>query len=641
MFFLNLTAGEFFTLLGALGGLITLLYLLDRSKRRKAVSTLRFWTAGVAVEQQQSRRRMREPWSLILQLLSLVLMLLAIGQLQWGSRARRGRDHVLLLDTSAWSAERKSQGTLLDAEKRVAGEYLATLQPNDRALVARAGGLTAPATPFTSDHVRLLRAIAESTPGYSSFNAEQALAYARQAQASSGGEPGEIVYIGPKLISDQDGNPPNLPNLRILPVAATRENCGIVSLSVKHPGEDTNTWQAFMTIRNYGSESRTLRVKTEFAGTQFAPRTVAVKAGETQAIEYNFVTNAAGQLTAKLLSPDQLPSDDSATLYLPRDNTLRVIAYTSRAEFLKPLLSLNPRLSAHLAEPEEYVAKPAADVMIIDRFSPPAPPQIPSIWIQPPPGRAPIPVKATIGQPFVSTWNPQGQLTAGLRARELPVAEAEVFETFQGDTAVASAPEGPIIVVRPAHDGVPQTAAIGFDPFAGELRFRVTTPLLLANLLRWLHPDAFQEWEIAARQVGAAALPLERDEDADTIRIADEQGRAVPFAVRNHTLQLFVSQPSVIRVQSEHRTHVLSLTLPDVAAYNWKTPPETAEGIPASRFGRSAFDLWRSLAVAALFTLLLEWMLFGPRKRRARGTTATAANSQRPVPQREKELVSR
>ena len=115
MFFLNLSMGEFLTLLSAVGGLVTALYLLDKSKKKKMVSTLRFWAPARTAEELQSRRRMREPWSLLLQLLGLILLLLAIAQLQWGGKRWRGRDDVLLLDTSAWSAE----GTVLAEEKRL------------------------------------------------------------------------------------------------------------------------------------------------------------------------------------------------------------------------------------------------------------------------------------------------------------------------------------------------------------------------------------------------------------------------------------------------------------------------------------------------------------------------------------------
>src|SRR3954451_5516658 len=118
MFFLNLSAGEFFALLGALGGLVTALYLLDRTKRKKIVSTLHFWTFAAAAQDQQPRKRMNQPWSLLLQRLSLALLLLAIAQLQWGTRAARAPDHVELHRTGARSghahgADRGAPGGIL------------------------------------------------------------------------------------------------------------------------------------------------------------------------------------------------------------------------------------------------------------------------------------------------------------------------------------------------------------------------------------------------------------------------------------------------------------------------------------------------------------------------------------------------
>ena len=57
MFFLNLTAAEFFGLLAVLGSGITALYLLDRTKRKKIVSTLRFWVDSSRIQDQRSRKR--------------------------------------------------------------------------------------------------------------------------------------------------------------------------------------------------------------------------------------------------------------------------------------------------------------------------------------------------------------------------------------------------------------------------------------------------------------------------------------------------------------------------------------------------------------------------------------------------------
>src|SRR4051812_19832702 len=124
MFFLNLGAGEFFALLGLASGLITALYFLDRSRPKLIVSTLRFWSQNVAPATRRSRYHVQDPWSLLLQLLSLTLLLLAIAQLEWGKRERALRNHVLLLDTSSASAQSTANGTILDEEKRLAREYL-------------------------------------------------------------------------------------------------------------------------------------------------------------------------------------------------------------------------------------------------------------------------------------------------------------------------------------------------------------------------------------------------------------------------------------------------------------------------------------------------------------------------------------
>src|ERR1700761_8833318 len=197
MFFLNLTAAEFLTLLSGLSGLIVALYLLDRTKRKRVVSTLKFWTPATSARENQRRKRVRDPWSLVLQLASLLMLLLAIAQLQWGSRGRNGRNHIVLLDTSAWSGQRVDGATLLEREKADAERYLDTLGPQDRVMLVRADALAAPVTPFTTDHLRIASALRSMTAGYSALNVEQALLFARQAQNWPGGEQGEVVYIGP------------------------------------------------------------------------------------------------------------------------------------------------------------------------------------------------------------------------------------------------------------------------------------------------------------------------------------------------------------------------------------------------------------------------------------------------------------
>ena len=135
MFFLNLSLLEFIGVLGTLSSVVVALYLLDRVRNKHVVPTLRFFQTAEKPPEQKHRRKLQQPWSLILQLLSLLLLLLAIAQLRLGSPDRSARDHVLILDSSAWMAARNGQLRLIDQARAAARHYISLLPNNDRVMV--------------------------------------------------------------------------------------------------------------------------------------------------------------------------------------------------------------------------------------------------------------------------------------------------------------------------------------------------------------------------------------------------------------------------------------------------------------------------------------------------------------------------
>lgn len=617
MFFLNLSAAEFLTLLGTLGGLVTALYLFDRTKRKRVVSTLRFWTSAGATEEQPRRKKVNQPWSLVLQLLSLLCLLLAIAQLNWGTREFRSRDHVVLVDTSAWAGAQESSGKIIDRERQAARTYLAGLRPDDRVLLVAAGALSTPVMAFTSDRARLRSALVSLKEGFSSLNIAGALSYARQAQESSGGRAGEIVYIGPAR-ADLESTAVALPaNLRIIRVSSDVQNSGIRNVAVRRSEEDASAWQATLTLRNDGTAVRTLQLRTQFAGTKFAPRTYAIKPGAEIEARYDFVTNTAGLLRAEIFPHDALSIDDTASLQLPGNGALKVAAYTRRKELLMPLLAADHRLNVEYLDPAQYGGSPKADAIILDGFAPDALPAGPSLWINPPKQNAPVLVKGTVNQATITQWKSGLDLGAGLHTKEERLPAAEVFQPEPGDVPFASVASGPTIVLRPRSSAGAKLAAIGFDPLQPELRFTLTTPLVFANLLSWLSPESFRTMDFIARRVGAASVPLDEGESGKPLQVTNGRGLAIPFTLTENSVQLFAGEPGVIRIVSEDRERVLSLTLPDVARGVW-TPDKVADGLPpASRYLSSSTDLWKFLACLGGLGLLAEWYLFGGGRRRS------------------------
>jgi hypothetical protein len=447
-------------------------------------------------------------------------------------------------------------------------------------------------------------------------------------QAASDSAAGEIVYIGPRMIDNAGIQLPNLSNLRVIPVDVNRDNCGIRRLAVHRSDEDRNAWVATVTVKNYAPFPRTIRLDLRFAGTAFTPRALQLSPAEEKEADYIFVTNTAGALVAQLQPGDSLSADDRAELWLPKSRTLRITAFTDRPELLKPLLAANHRLDVTFASSSAYTPNPAADLAILDQFSPSQMPRIPSLWIAPAEDHPPSSVKTVVANTAIDHWYPGTLLSDGRYARDVRLPRTEVFESFPGDLIVATVSQGPVVVVRPESGAHKKLALVGFDPLSDSLRFQVTTPLLFADLLRWLSPEAFRTVEATSDHVGLLTVSLDQGERAEHLKVTDGRDVAVPFTLHDRSLQLFTTKPGEVRISSGDRDRIFSLTLPEVAEFSWPAPRAAATGLPAAaQLSPSAIDLWKWLALLGGAGLLFEWLLYGRHRLQAPSLARSAALS--------------
>jgi len=630
MHLLNLTLGQFLAVFGSVSAVMLALYLLDRSRRRQVVSTLRFWVSAEQPAVVARRRRIQQPWSLLLQLASLALLLLALAQLRIGAPAGMPRDHVLILDTSAWMGARLGRGTLMDLARERARAYVRAVPARDRVMLVRADGLTTPATAFEPDRKKLEAAIARSQPSATALNLEQALAFARQIQTQNGRRAGEVVYVGAGRLADAAATMPGLPNLRYLGVNSPQENCGLRRIGVRRAAADGSVWEVYVSMRNYGSAPHTVTLALRFGPSAEGPGSlpagseqITLAPGADREASFQFRSRAAGFLQARLIPDDAFPPDDRATLQLPAQAALRVTVYSAQPDLLRPVLAANPQVAATFRPPAAYNAKDPAALVILDRFHPPAPPIADSIWIDPPADGSPVPVRERVSDVLLSRWLADHPLGAGLHTSDLRLESASVFEAAPDDLKIAETDSGPIIVARP---GKPKVAVLGFHPALSAMRYELATPLLFANLLRWMAPTIFRRWELTAGSVGAVKVALDSEVRPADVRVVDAGGRPVPFTLRGSSLEFFSGAPGTVRVLAADSELVYSLTLPQVWESEWQAPPGTRHGIPrfAAPLG-DATDLWQWLALAGGAGLLAEWILYGRFRRRM------ARISRRPV----------
>ena len=622
MYFLNLSLAQFVAIFGSISAVAIALYLLDRSRRRQVVSTLRFWVSAEQPSVVARRRRIQQPWSLLLQLISMALLLLALAQLRFGSPEAAGRDHILLIETSAWMGARSGGRTLMDIAQERARQYLRALPSRDRVMVVRADALATPATAFDSDRRKLEAAIAASRPSSTALNLEEVVGFARRVQSQGGRRSGEIAFVGAGRTSELDPSFASaLPrNLRVIAVPDAIENSGLRKIGMRRATGDTDMWEIYVSARNYGVRPRTVMLSLDFGPpgdkgrVQVGSRRVTLQPGVDTEETFEFRTLAAAILGVSLTPHDAFPGDDRALLELPAQPILPVTVYSSQPELLRPLLDATPRVAAVYKQPSEYAANDKG-LVILDRFIPPQRPQGDSLWIDPPAAGAPIPVRTSVEQVLFSRWNTGHPIAAGLRTKEYKLEKTSVFDTAPGDARIGEVEAGPVIVARPEK---PRIVVFGFHPALSGMRYALATPLLFANLLRWYAPELFRRSELSGGSVGAVKLLLDQDAAPENVRVLNEDGSPLPFVLRDRAVHFFSGTPGVVRVLAGDREYVNSLTLPEVGETKWQPPADVRRGIPRSvPLAPAAGDLWPWLALAGGTGLLAEWLLFA-RFRRGR-----------------------
>lgn len=614
MYFLNISFLQFLAVFGGISAISVALYLLDRSRRKLVVSTLRFWVAAEHPAVAARRRRVQQPWSLLLQLISMALLLLAIAQLRLGTPAQAGRDHVIVLDTSSWMAGRSGNRTLMDVARDRARLYLKALPAHDRVMLVRADGLATPATPFETDRKKIEAAITASQPGSTALNLDQALLFARHIQGQDGRRAGEIAFVGSARTAPRDPAVALPKNLRVIAIPDSIENVGLRKVGMRRSGADSELWEIYVSARNYGARPHNVTLALDFGPPGKAGRVAAgshalnLAPGADVETLFEYRTSAAGILGVHLTPHDGFPADDNAELELPAQPTLPVTVYSAQPELLRPVLSATPRVAAVYRKPEEYRATDTG-LVILDRFIPPQRPAADSIWIDPPAPGSPIPVRKRVEQAQFSHWDAEHPGAAGLHTKDFKLDRATVFEAAPGDGRIGEVEAGPVIVARP---GKPKIVVLGFHPALTGMRYELATPLLFANLLRWISPEVFRRSEVAGGSVGSVKLLMDQAVAAPDVKVTGEDGSPVPFTMRDRTLTFFAGSPGGVKVVAGDREYLYALTLPELWETKWTPPPEAHSGIP--KFAvilDSSSDLWPWLALAGALGLLAEWLLYG------------------------------
>src|ERR1700757_818450 len=241
----------------ALAPVVVVLYLLKVSRRRQTVSALFLWRRVVEEQQRHALfHRLRNFWSLLLNLLILLCLILAAAQLRWPGFSGVEGNSLLIIDDRARMQARDVAGrTRLDVAKQVADQILRRTSARNLTGLIVLQEKPETVVSLTDDGEELQRALNAVQPTDTTGKLDDALRLAERILVS---RPGSHRIL---LLSDEPATKP-MDGIEFKQIGLTNEfleNVGIVGMEARVLPADPETAEVFVKTANFGQSRKNVK----------------------------------------------------------------------------------------------------------------------------------------------------------------------------------------------------------------------------------------------------------------------------------------------------------------------------------------------------------------------------------------------
>jgi len=567
----GLGAGELLALFGAFGGAMVVLYLLKLRRRRVEVPFAPLWARLVEDKRSTSLlRRLRRPFSLLVQLLVIACLVLALGDPRLSGLAGcaheppappPARHTLLLVDASASMASFEAGQTRLEAARAEARRVVeaATRNPNHRIMVVQLDAQLRPLTLWSRDRRALLDAIDAVAPdGALDTRAAVDDALRLAADAIRGREDPEVVLVTDRAFDPIPDDRVEALGLRVLPVGEATANVGVTAFNVRPYLDDSLTYAVFFAAHNATDRPlrATLTLYANDRGRSVADFVAPHRIVGSHAVDLpahgvverviDHVKFEGSRLAARLtLAPDEpvrdvFPRDDVAFALVPERRQLAVQLVTTGNLFLYATLFVRENVTLSAVTPDAYRGPEGFDVTIVDGASVDLSRPGAYFLIDPAPG-GPFEIVGVAREPQITRTDRGHPLLRHLKLADLNILEASHIRPARGDEVVAAAGNVPILLVRDDPETDRRFVVLAFDIRKSLLPMSYAFPLLVVNVLNTLFPEddglirphrAGEALSLPSRLEGEGPLRVEGPADAPPAHARRAADRVLLSATR-------------------------------------------------------------------------------------------------------------
>jgi hypothetical protein len=582
---------------------IVALYLRRPRQKSLEVSTLLFWRK--ILEREPHRRflgRLRNPLSLLLQLLIFLLLLLALARPEGAAPPGR-RSTVIALDGRA----RMQASGVFDAAVAAAHDIISRLAPNEEVAILAAEGAPKIISPFSKDGRELRRKLALLAPSDAGGDMEETLLLGRRLLEAKPGEP--------RLIIISDRRLPIAERAEQITVGKRGDNTAIVGFAQRPLPASPQSAEVFVKLGNFSSSRRDAEIELSLDGRAFDLQRFPMDPGQdlnfSTIIPKEMLASGNGFLIARLTTKDELEFDNTAYAALPTGESLRVLLISDDDPFLEKALKADPSLAIEILKPELWRPEMGAgfDAVVFDNWLPPDATLEKlgggSFFFF---GRTPYDVAGeeirsvsleAAGPESPLLWNVDIDTIRLARAGKLAIPNGEPWRVA---VPVESAGDPIVMALESPREG--RIVAAAFAVGDSNFPLRVGFPLFVSNVIHWL-AGRRSEAE-SARKAGQTFIPAGEEKiSREPIRYGDAVREQIPPQTE---APLKIVRNGFYEVSGPIGSRWLAINTGDASESDLRTA-ETSSDISFLTRRWGALEAWRWLALVAAVLMAAEWFL--------------------------------
>ncbi|MBI3867600.1 MAG: VWA domain-containing protein [Verrucomicrobia bacterium] len=598
---------------------VVLLYLLKKRRKSRLVSSTVLWQRYLADTQANSPfQKFRNHALMWLQLALLALAVGALARPFWRGSAAPSRLRVLVLDGSASMQSVDVRPSRFESARAQAREWINGLRDTEQAMILLAGAVTQVKQSPTRDKAALRRALDSCAASDSGTRLAEAL---QTAAAFTYEKKGEETRVSGEIHLFSDGASVDLGELanKNLPLIYHRvggegRNLGIVSMDVRADPEDPTRRLVLANVFNASASRELAQVELLFSNQVVEAKSVEILPTNSAAALFSLKQPGDGVLTVRLLAPDDLAVDNSASTYSFLPRPVSILLLTRGNRFLEKGLRAAPRSQVTVAA-EWTGPTDAFDLTVLDRTTPATWPatSVLAIGVQPTNWFAAVVVEKS---PPIVDWNHAHPVLRQVNLDNVDLAESQLVDPPPWGVSLAQSQQKALIVAGERERK--RVIWVGFDPLQSNWPLRISFPIFLANAVEWLNPATQQTADLllrvgepirhTSRQPVTEAVVTRPDGTSATV-IAQRDGHEIFYGGTDragvYTVRAGTNVATFcVNLLNAPETQIASRTNLVIGRY---------AGVSSVSTSSAPSDQWRWWAVAALALLMFEWWFYHKR----------------------------